>query len=65
MCITQYGDIIFPPITVVIENENQKTHYLCEVLPVIGFLNTKIVHRAEIHKHIVQCMENVKGTKKM
>jgi len=32
---------------------------------VIGFLNTKNVHPAEIHKHIVQCMKNVKWTKKM
>jgi len=60
MCIAQYGVTIFPPITAVIQNDNQKSSYLCEELPVIGILNTKNVHPAEIHKHIFQCMEKVK-----
>jgi hypothetical protein len=47
-------------ITIAIQNENRKSRYLCEVLPVIGFLNTKNVHPAEIHKRIVQCMEIMK-----
>jgi len=38
MCIAQYGVTIFPPITAVIQNENLKSHYLCQVLSVIGFL---------------------------
>ena len=37
----------------------------CAVLPVIGFLNTKYVHQVEIPKHIFQCTEKVKWTKKM
>jgi hypothetical protein len=32
----------------------------CEVVSVIGFLNTKNVHPAEIHRHTVECMEKVK-----
>jgi hypothetical protein len=50
---------IFPPVTVVIQNENQNPA-TCEVLPVTGFLNTKNIHAAEIHKHVVQCVESVK-----
>jgi len=29
---------------------------------VIGFLNTKNVHQAEIHKTIVECMQKVQWT---
>jgi len=60
MFIAQFSFTIYPPITVVIQNDNQKSRYLCEVLPVTGFLNTKNVHPAEIHKGIFQCMEKVK-----
>jgi hypothetical protein len=64
MCIAQY-DVCHHFPTVVIQNENKKSLYLCEVLLVRGFLNTTNVHPAAIHKHIVQCMESVKWTEKM
>jgi len=49
MSIAHYGVIIFPPVIVVIQNDNQKSHYPREVLPVIGLLNTKNNHPVEIH----------------